>query len=168
LVELHPHELVARLEQGEVHRHVGGGPRVGLDVGVLGAEQLLAPRAGRLLDLVDDVVATVVALARVALGVLVGEDRPRGLENLARSEVLGRDQLECGVLAFDFTVDDLEELLIPRLFDHWLSSISLICSMRGTWRPPWKSVVNHTRRISSASPVPTTRPPIDSTLASLC
>src|SRR5207248_2437570 len=158
LVELHPHELVAGVEEGEVDGHVGGGPRVGLHVRVLRAEQLLAARARELLDVVDDVVAAVVALARIALGVLVGEDRTRRLEHLARGEVLRGDELQCGVLPFDLAADDLEELAVAwLLLHHSFSSISLICSMRGTWRPPWKSVVNHTRRISSARPVPTTR-----------
>src|SRR5205085_10048856 len=171
LVELHAHELVAGLEQREVDGHVGGGPRVGLHVGVLGAEELLAARSRQLFDLVDDVVAAVVALAGVALGVLVGEDRARGLQHLSRGEVLRRDQLERGALPLELSADDGEELGIPWLLAalaHWLTSISLICSMRGTWRPPWKSVVSQTRRISSASPRPTTRPPIASTLASLC
>src|SRR5207302_7081014 len=157
LVELHAHELVAGLEQGEVDGHVRRRPGVGLDVGMLGTEELLAARARQLLDLVDDRVAAVVALAGVALGVLVGEDRARGLQHLSRGEVLRRDQLERGVLPLEFSVDDGEELGIPWLLAalaHWLTSISLICSMRGTWRPPWKSVVSQTRRISSASPRP--------------
>jgi hypothetical protein len=49
---------------------------VGLHVGVLGAEQPLRPVDGQGLRLVDELVAAVVALARVALRVLVGEHRP--------------------------------------------------------------------------------------------
>ena len=78
LVEAQAEDRVARLEQGEVHGHVGVGARVGLHVGVLGAEQRLGPLAGQVLDLVDDLVAAVVALARVALAVLVGEHRAGG------------------------------------------------------------------------------------------
>ena len=78
LVEAHAEHGVARLEQGQVDGHVGVGAGVGLHVGVLGAEQRLGPLAGQVLDLVDDLVAAVVALARVALGVLVGEHRAGG------------------------------------------------------------------------------------------
>ena len=79
VVEAHAQHRVAGLEQGEVDADVGVGARVGLHVGVLGAEQRLHPVAGEVLDLVDDLVAAVVALARVALGVLVGEHRAGGL-----------------------------------------------------------------------------------------
>ena len=75
LVEAQAHHRVARLEQGQVDGHVGVGAGVRLHVGVLGAEQRLRPLAGQVLDLVDDLVAAVVALARIALGVLVREDR---------------------------------------------------------------------------------------------
>ena len=54
LVEAHAQDRVARLEQGQVDGQVGVGAGVGLHVGVLGAEQGLAPLAGQLLDLVDD------------------------------------------------------------------------------------------------------------------
>src|SRR2546430_12243586 len=118
---------------------------MGLHVDVLGAEQRLAPGAGQLLDQVDHGVAAVVPLAGVALGVLVGEDRARGLEDLQGGEVLRRDQLERGVLALGLACDEVEELAVSWLLLHqWLSSISLICSMRGTWRPPWNSVENQT------------------------
>jgi hypothetical protein len=60
LVEAHAHHRVARLEQGQVGGGVGVGPRVGLDVGVLGAEQRRHPLAGELLDLVDHDVPAVV------------------------------------------------------------------------------------------------------------
>src|SRR4051794_28865239 len=48
------------------------------------------------------------------------------------------------------------------------SSRSLSWSTRRWWRPPSKSVSSHSRRISSARPDATMRPPIESTLASLC
>ena len=59
-----------------------------------------------------------------------------------------------------------EEVEVGR---HRISPFSraMISSMRRWWRPPSKSVVSHTRRISSARPSPTTRAPIERTLASL-
>ena len=47
VVEAHPEHRVARLEQREVHRDVGVGPRVRLHVGVVGAEQRAWPARGR-------------------------------------------------------------------------------------------------------------------------
>ena len=88
LVEAQAEHRVARLEQREVHAHVGVGAGVGLDVGVVGTEEGLGPLDGDGLDLVDDLVAAVVALARIALGVLVGEHRAGGPQHGRRGEVL--------------------------------------------------------------------------------
>src|SRR5581483_557536 len=150
------------------HGDVGVGPRARLHVGVLGAEQGLAALAGEVLHLVDHVVAAVVALARVPLGVLVGEDRTGGLEHGARREVLRRDQLHRRVLPLALLVDQGEQLGIARRLVHSAPSISAICSTRRTWRPPSKSVDSHRVTISSARPNATIRPPMDSTFASLC
>jgi hypothetical protein len=112
LVEPQAEHGVARLEQRHVDRHVGVSARVGLHVGVLGAEQRLGPLAGQVLDLVDDLVAPVVPLGRVALAVLVGEHRAGGPHDLGRGEVLAGDQLQGGVLALDLAVDQPEQVIV--------------------------------------------------------
>ena len=112
LVEPQPQDRVAGLEHGQVDGHVGVGAGVGLDVGVLGAEERPGPVAGQLLGLVDHLVAAVVPLARVALAVLVGEDRPGGPQHRRRGEVLRGDELDRGVLPLDLGVDDGEQLLV--------------------------------------------------------
>jgi hypothetical protein len=103
--EVHPENRVARLQHREKHRHVGLGARVRLHVGVFGAEQRFRPVDGERLDDVDVLAAAVVALARIAFGVLVGEDRAGRLENGRADEVLGRDELEPRVLPLDFVAD---------------------------------------------------------------
>ena len=72
---------VAGLEQAQVDGHVRLGARVRLDVRVLGAEERLRAVDRELLDPVDELAAAVVALARVALGVLVRRHRAEGLED---------------------------------------------------------------------------------------
>src|SRR5207245_131950 len=71
----------AGLQQGEVDGHVGLRARVRLDVGVLGAEQLLGAGDREVLDDVHDLAAAVVASPRVSLGVLVGQHRSDRLED---------------------------------------------------------------------------------------
>ena len=117
-VELHAVGQVAAVGQGEaqdlVARGDHGGERGGvglragvrLDVGVLGAEQGLDAVDGELLGDVDVFAAAVVAAARVALGVLVGQDRALGLHHGARREVLGGDHLEGAALAAKFLGED--------------------------------------------------------------
>ena len=123
-------------------------------------------------DLVDELVAAVVALARVALRVLVGEDRPDRPQHGRRREVLAGDELDRGVLPLLFARDDRRQLVVGidvgRPGHQNSSSSAAISASRCTWRPPSKGVVRNVCRISSASPKPTTRAPIESTLASLC
>ena len=101
MVEAHGQDGVAGLEQCLVHRQVGVGAGMGLDVGVLGPEQGFDPVPGQVLHLVDDLVPAVVAPARISLGVLVGEHRPRRRQHGRRREVLRRDELQGRRLAVD-------------------------------------------------------------------
>ena len=79
--EVHPQHGVARLQQREIHRHVGLRARVRLHVGVLGAEQRLRAVDGQRFGDVDELAAAVVALARIAFGVLVRQHRAGGFED---------------------------------------------------------------------------------------
>jgi hypothetical protein len=99
--ELEREDRVARLQGRHVHSHVRLRPRVGLHVRVLGTEKLLRAVDRRLLDLVHDLAAAVVAPARVALGVLVRRHRPNRLEDRGPGEVLGGDQLDLAALPLE-------------------------------------------------------------------
>ena len=83
-----------------------------LHVGVLGAEELLGAVAGQVLHHVHELAAAVVALAGIAFGVLVGEDRARGLQHRLADEVLRGDQLQPFMLAALFVFDGLRNLRI--------------------------------------------------------
>ena len=114
--EVHAEDLVALLEGRHVDGHVGLRARVRLDVGVLGREEGLRAVDREPLDLVDELASSVVALARVALGVLVGQDRALRFAHGPGDPVLRRDQLDALVLpaalgrdpARDLGIDDLE------------------------------------------------------------
>jgi hypothetical protein len=106
VIEGHPHDRVTGVEQRHVGRVVGLGAGVRLDVGVLGAEELLGPVDRELLGDIDPLAAAVVALAGIPLGVLVGEHRPGRVEDRLRHEVLGGDHLERPLLAPEFAVED--------------------------------------------------------------
>ena len=113
--QIHAHEGVARLQQRHEHRLVGLGARVRLDVGEAGLEQLLGPLDGQVLDDVDIFAAAIVATARIALGVLVGQDRTLGLQHGARDDVLGRDQLDLVLLPLQFVLHGVEDRRIGAL-----------------------------------------------------
>jgi hypothetical protein len=75
---------------------------------VLGPEQGFRPRDGQVFELIREFLAAVVAPARIALRVLIGERRPVGAINLRIGVVLGRDQLDPLVLSALFTGQHLE------------------------------------------------------------
>src|SRR5690625_2267211 len=110
--QVHSQHGVARLEQGAVDSQVGAGAGVRLHVRPLRAEQLLQPVDRQLLDLVDDLAAAVVALARVPLGVLVGEHAAGCGEHGGGDEVLGGDQFESVTLPLELLLEELEQLRV--------------------------------------------------------
>ena len=117
--EVEAEQLLARVHQCHQHRGVGLRAGVRLDVGELGAEQLLRAVAREVLDDVDVLAAAVVAASRVALGVLVRQDAALRLQHRARNEVLRRDHLEGVALAgqlprhrgSDFGIEFVERLV---------------------------------------------------------
>ena len=72
---------------------------MGLHIGEGAVEQALGPVDGELLDHVDVLAAAVIALAGIAFGVFVGEQRAGGVEHGLRDDVLGGDQLDLVLLA---------------------------------------------------------------------
>ena len=96
--EVHAQHRVARLQQGEVHRHVRLRAGMRLDVGVFGPEQVLGAGDRERLGDVDELASTVVPFARIPFGVLVRHHRSGCFENGLAHEVLRRDELEAGVL----------------------------------------------------------------------
>jgi len=90
------HDAVVGLEQGSIDSHVGGGAREDLDVDapLLGAEPVGGERAitAQVLVDVDDLIATIVALAGVSFAVLVCHHRAEGLGDGKRGVVLRGDE----------------------------------------------------------------------------
>jgi hypothetical protein len=67
---------------------------VRLDIGVVGAEQLADPGDRQFLGAIHEFAAAVVALARIALGVLVGKHAALRLHHQGAGVVLGGDEFE--------------------------------------------------------------------------
>jgi hypothetical protein len=110
--QIHAQEGVARRQQGLEDRLVGLGPRVRLDVGEGAAEQLFGAVAGQILGHVDIFAAAIVAAARIALGVFVGQDRALRLKHRLRNDVLGGDQLDLLLLTAQLALDAAEGVRI--------------------------------------------------------
>ncbi len=103
--QAHRQDRVTRFESRTVDGLVRRGARMRLDVGMLGTVQGLGPCDRQRLDVVNHLTAAVVALARVALGVLVGENAPHRLEHGGGREVLRSDELDVLALAGKLLLD---------------------------------------------------------------
>ena len=106
--ERHSEDGVTWLAPSKIDGFVGVGAGMGLDVGVVGVEELLGAFDGEGLDLVDVFVAAVVAFAWVAFAVFVGEDGAHGFQNLGGDVVFAGDEFEAVALADFFLVDECE------------------------------------------------------------
>jgi hypothetical protein len=110
--EVQPHEGVAGLQQGEEDRLIGLGAGMGLHIGEIAGEELLGTLDGQRLGDIDELAAAVVAPARIALGIFVGQHRTLGLEDGAGDDVLRGDQLDLVLLPMQLLPDGPEDLRI--------------------------------------------------------
>ncbi|MNW00662.1 hypothetical protein D3C71_1961870 [compost metagenome] len=76
------------MQQGQINRRVGLAAGVRLDVGIVGAEQLLGALDGQGFDLVDVLATAVVTLARITFGVFVGQAAALGFHDALAGVVL--------------------------------------------------------------------------------
>ena len=94
--EVQAHEGISGLQAGHSDRHVSLCAGVGLNVGIFGVIDLAKPVYSDLLYLVDDLAASVIALAGIAFGVLVGADGTHRLEDMVADIIFRCNQFEAG------------------------------------------------------------------------
>ena len=94
-----------RVKQRKIGCRVGADARMRLDVGVCRIEHLASAVARDSLDGINIGTTTVIALAGIAFGILVGKDRAHRFDDRQRGDVLGCDQLERVALARQLVID---------------------------------------------------------------
>ena len=112
VAQVHGEEFVPGLQHAEIHSHVGAGTGVGLHVGVFGSEELLGTVDGQGFRFVHVLAAPVPPLARVALGILVGQHAALDLHDGRAGEVFAGDELDVLELARAFVADDVGDLRV--------------------------------------------------------
>ena len=113
--EVHTHDRVAGVEHRKVDRHVRLRAGMRLDVGMLCAKELLRAVAGQILHDVHILASAVIALARIALRIFIGQVRAHRGEHCVADEVLRSDQLDVLVLTGELVVHRRAQLGINRL-----------------------------------------------------
>jgi hypothetical protein len=86
-----------------------------LHVCIVGAEQLPRAADSQALGNIDKLAATVVALAGIAFGVFVGQDRTLSLQDPRTGVVLRGDQLDVFFLAAGFVDQGIEHIRVEFL-----------------------------------------------------
>ena len=174
-------------EHGPEGDQVGVDAGVRLDVRVGGAEEGFGMVGGELLDGVDVLATGVEAVADRALGVLVGEPRAHGEEDRRRGVVLAGDELQRAALVGQLGADGTRDGRLDRADDiqraavgddaasasgighrQASSSMSRIWSIRRWCRPPGERRRQPQPEDLVGEVGATMRPPMASTLASLC
>ena len=97
--QAHAQHGVSGFAEGEIDRLVGLRTRVGLNIGMLGAEQLAGAAAGDLLDDVNTLASAVVTFAGIALGIFVGEHRAHRGKHRRGDDIFARNQFDVPALA---------------------------------------------------------------------
>jgi len=94
VVETHRQVSVARIQYGQVDRHVGLRAGVRLDVGVVGTEQFAGSVTSDGLDDVDILAAAVVSLFRVTFSVFIGQAGAGCFHDGGAGVIFRRNQLQ--------------------------------------------------------------------------
>src|SRR5256885_5872002 len=94
MCEVQSEDRVSRLKHRAQCFHVRLRSRVRLYIDVLRAEEFPGAIAGKVFDHVSEFASAVVALAGIALGIFVGEDRAGGFEYGLADIILRSDQFQ--------------------------------------------------------------------------
>ena len=105
LVQVHPHQRVAGLQDRKLNGEIRRGTGVGLHICIGASEQLLGPLDRNGLNDVDHLTAAIVALSGIPFRVLVREGASHSCHDCLADPVLGRDQLNMIILALNLLFD---------------------------------------------------------------
>ena len=149
--KIHAENGVAWLDESKIGGHVGLRAGMGLHIHVFAAKELLGTLDGKVLCHVHKFAAAVVAMARIAFCVLVGQGTALGLAHGRRHKVLGGNELELCQLPLALQGNDTGKFRIFKEdFVHWrLLGLSPALG-RAVWQTkgffgPWPAAEKKTR-----------------------
>ena len=110
--EIHAHDRIAGMDQRKINGHVRLCAGMRLDIGTFCAEQLLGALNGNLFNDIDILAAAIIALARIALRIFVGQYTAHGSHHGRGNEVFGGNQLNIALLAAKLLLHGLTNLRV--------------------------------------------------------
>ena len=122
--QAHAQHRVAGLQQGKESCQIGVGAGMGLDVGVIAAEQLASPLTCQFLGHIYGVTAAIVPLSGIALGVFVGQAGAHCQHHCLTDDVFRRNQFDMALFPGKFLLNGSAHLRvilgkkIHSLLDH--------------------------------------------------
>ena len=112
VVQIESHEGVARIENSQEDSCIGLCTRVRLHIGILCTEEGFYSVDSQLLHLIHHLTASVVSLAGITLGILVGQARTQSLHDLIANEVLRGDKLNAAHLSLLLLINESEHRVV--------------------------------------------------------
>src|SRR5690606_33733020 len=91
---------------------VGRASTMGLHIGKTGFKELTKTLFSQLFSLIHNFTATVIALARIPFGILVGQNTASSLKNSTGYEIFGGNQFDSLALAFLFCLKNFTDFQI--------------------------------------------------------
>ena len=112
MIQVHAHKGVARLEHREKHCHVRLGAGMRLDIYILAAEQLLRALSRQVFRHIHALASAVVSFPRIAFCILIRKRASHRCHHCLTHPVLGRDQLDMGILSLHLCFDHICDLWV--------------------------------------------------------
>ena len=112
--EIETHERVAGLHERHERALIGLAAGIGLNIGEPAVEQFARALDRKLLRDVDELAAAVIAPARIAFRVFVGQHRALRFENRARDNIFRGDELDLVALTAELELDRAGDFRIGR------------------------------------------------------
>ena len=102
MFQIHSQNRIAGFEHRQIDRHVGLRTGMGLDIHMIGLEQLFGPVARQIFGDIDKLAPAVIALAGIAFGIFHRHHTPQRFQHPRAHQIFGRNQLQLVFEAIHF------------------------------------------------------------------
>ena len=116
MVKIHAHDGVAGLADSKLYCHICLCTGVGLNIGIIAAEQLLCPFNRQIFHDVHTLTAAVIPLSGIAFRIFIGKNTSHGSHDRLADPVFRCNQLNVAVLSFLLIYNSLCDFRVNSLY----------------------------------------------------